>query len=589
MTNSNKPKSHLLSPGQVLNGRWEILEHIATGGKGEVYRARQPKLEREVAVKVVSQELIDAYEGDQEEIDAEMERFRREVLAMAATRHPNVLQVYDYEQAPIEHDGREQTIDYIVMEYIPGDTLSATIPAQGLAEDEDRLRDWIRKYFLPVLDGVEHMHSQGIVHRDLKPSNVMLDGQVPKLSDFGLVGGGQWKSVTRSHHVIGTLAYMAPEQYMDLAEAGPRADIYSLGKMVYKAAVGTFDKDTMKPLQAAFLPRPDTPFLKALDQVIRKATAQEPEERYATVDELRRALAALPGMAPAIGGGKRKLALALGLAAVLAALLVWGVWYHFEGMQPETAQPVPPVAEKAKALPIGPPAEQIKGRDEATLRLVPAGRTTNGAQVAAFYLEATLVTNHQFVEFLNAANGSLSVAEGVVKRGDKPWLYLGEVRKGLEPIEYKNGRFRIKNPVLAAHPVLKVTAYGAAAYAAYFGRRLPTPEELNLAAASPVDAAPSHAESTVPAGGDQMATMHSTMQSESKTAAPASQEAEYFPVTHYPPNKLGIRGLDRPMGSWARAADGRFLVVEKGGKAQAREAWQGLDWVGFRTALNLKN
>ncbi|MFH2126706.1 MAG: serine/threonine-protein kinase, partial [Pseudomonadota bacterium] len=297
----------MLKPGQVLNGRWEILEHIATGGKGEVYRARQPKLEREVAVKVVSQELIDAYEGDQEEIDAEMERFRREVLAMAATRHPNVLQVYDYEQAPIEHDGREQAIDYIVMEYIPGDTLSATIPAQGLAGDEDALRTWVSKYFLPVLDGVEHMHAQGIVHRDLKPSNVLLDGEVPKLSDFGLVGGGQWKSVTRSHHVIGTLAYMAPEQYMDLAEAGVRADIYSLGKMLYKAAVGTFDKDTMKPLQAASLPRPDTPFLKALDQVIRKATAQEPEDRYATVDELRRALTALPGMAPAVGPWRRRL------------------------------------------------------------------------------------------------------------------------------------------------------------------------------------------------------------------------------------------------------------------------------------------
>ncbi|MFH2126601.1 MAG: SUMF1/EgtB/PvdO family nonheme iron enzyme, partial [Pseudomonadota bacterium] len=262
--------------------------------------------------------------------------------------------------------------------------------------------------------------------------------------------------------------------------------------------------------------------------------------------------------------------------------------YHFEDMQPQQTTPVAPALLEAKAPPPGPPVEQIKGRDEATLRLVPAGQATDGAKVAAFYLEATLVTNHQFVEFLNAANGSLSVAEGVVKRGNKPWLYLGEVRKGLEPIEFKNGRFRIKNPVLAAHPVVKVTAYGAAAYAAYFGRRLPTPEELNLASASPVDAAPSHAASTAPAGGDQMASMHTTMQSESKTATPASPEAEYFPVTHYPPNKLGIRGLNSPMGSWARAAGGGLVVVEKGGKVQAREAWQGLDWVGFRTALSLK-
>ncbi|MCB2190658.1 MAG: protein kinase [Deltaproteobacteria bacterium] len=588
MTTTSNHKKHLLKPGQVLNGRWEIVEHIATGGKGEVYRARQPKLEREVAVKVVSQELIDAYEGDQEEIDAEMERFRREVLAMAATRHPNVLQVYDFEQDTLDAGDGQRSIDYIVMEYIPGDTLSSTIPAQGMAGDEDALREWVGKYFLPVLDGVEHMHAQGIVHRDLKPSNVLLDGEIPKLSDFGLVGGGEWKPVTRSHHVIGTLAYMAPEQYMDLAEAGFRADIYSLGKMLYKAAVGTFGKDTMKPLQAAFLARPDTPFLKALDQVIRKATAEESEDRYASVAELREALGKLPGMAPATGPWRRRLALAIGLAVVLAALLAWGVWYHFEGMNP--VQPITPAQVPATtAAPAqGPPPEEIKGRDEATLRLVPAGKAPDGTKVAAFYLEATRVTNHQFVEFLNATNSSLEVAQGVVKHDDEPWLYLGEVRKGLEPLDYRGGRFRIKDPALAAHPVVKVTAYGAAAYAAHFGRRLPSPAELNLAAASSPAASSAHG-SAVPLTGDaQMESMHAAMQSQTKDAAPATKEPAYFPVTHYPPNKLGIRGLNSPMGSWARAADNGFVVVEKSGEAKAREAWQGLDWVGFRTALSAK-
>jgi len=414
---------------------------------------------------------------------------------------------------------------------------------------------------------------------------VLLDGEVPKLSDFGLVGGGKWKSVTRSHHVIGTLAYMAPEQYMDLAEAGVRADLYSLGKMLYKAAVGTFDKDTMKPLQAASLTRADTPFLKALDQIIRRATAQEPEDRFASVGELRQALGKLPGMAPAAGPWRRRLALALSLAAVLAALLAWGVWYHFEGMRPETAPPASPVLQTAEAPPAAPPAEQIKGRDEASLRLVPAGQASDGAQVAAFYLGATQVTNHQFVEFLNTVNGSLRVAEGVVKRGDKPWLYLGEVRKGLEPIEYKGGRFRIKDPALAAHPVVKVTAYGAAAYAVHYGRRLPTPAELNLAATNPATGAPATG-ANVPITGDaQMESMHESMQSDQATPGQGAKEPAYLPVTHYPPNKLGIRGLNGPMGSWARATDGHFVVMEGSGKARALEAWQGLDWVGFRTAL----
>ena len=322
--------------------------------------------------------------------------------------------------------------------------------------------------------------------------------------------------------------------------------------------------------------------LKALDRVIRKATAEDPEQRHASVGELREALIKLPGMAPAAGGGKRKLVLALGLAAVLAALLVWGVWYHFEGMQPETAPSASPAARTVQAPFPGPPAEKIKGRDEANLRLVPAGQAPGGALVPAFYLGATQVTNHQFVEFLNAANGSLKVALGVIKRGDKPWLYLGEVRKGLEPIVYDQGRFRIKDPALAAHPVVKVTAFGAAAYAAHYGRRLPTPEELNLAAASPVNAAPSHAASTAPAGGNQMATMHSTMQSETKTAAPVSQEPEYFPVTHYPPNKLGIRGLNGPMGSWARAADGGLWWWKRA--IRSRPAKPGRGWTGWVSA-----
>lgn len=232
MTSSNSHKAHMLSSGQMLNGRWEVLGHIATGGKGEVYRARQLKLEREVALKVVSQEMIDAYEDDEEEIATELERFRREVLAMAATHHPNVLQVYDFEQDTVTIGDHKQNIDYLVMEYIHGDTLASTIPAQGLAGSDDALSDWINKFFLPVLEGVEHIHAQGIVHRDLKPSNVLLDSEVPKISDFGLVGGGRWQPVTRSHHVIGTLAYMAPEQYTELAEAGFRADIYSLGKIL---------------------------------------------------------------------------------------------------------------------------------------------------------------------------------------------------------------------------------------------------------------------------------------------------------------------------------------------------------------------
>jgi len=596
MTTSGNHKKHMLKPGQVLNGRWEILEHIATGGKGEVYLARQPKLEREVAVKVVSQDLIDAYEGDEEEIAGEMERFRREVLAMAATRHPNVLQVYDFEQSAITVGGREKTIDYIVMEYIPGETLSATIPEQGLANDEDGLRAWITKYFLPVLDGVEHIHVQGIVHRDLKPSNVMLDGEVPKISDFGLVGGGQWKPVTRSHHVMGTLAYMAPEQYMDLAEAGFRADIYSLGKMLYKATVGGLGKDTMKPLQTASLPRADTPLLKALDRVIRKATAEGSDRRYASVDELREALVKLPGLVPAGGVGRRKLALALGLAAVLAALLVWGVWYHFNMPQVKKQAPTQPpiMAQEGSRTPEGPPAQKIISQDGAVLRMIPAGEALlEGRRIGVkpFYLAETRTTNHQYVEFLNAIKGNLSVNQGVVKLGGKPLLRLGEVRKGIAPIAYRKGRFRITDPKYASHPVLLVSGHGALAFASHYGLRLPTVSEL-LRSGWGRKQEPSEKPGQGEGGEQGMAAMHGQMTS--APPQPSATEDGYWPVTHWPANSVGIRGMEAVLGEWVTAADGKpdlLVLFEISREAEPflakRPPWESFGWVGFRCARNL--
>lgn len=345
-------------------------------------------------------------------------------------------------------------------------------------------------------------------------------------------------------------------------------------------------KETMKPLQTASLPRPDTPFLKALDRIIRKATAQEADQRYGSANELREALLKLPGLTPAQRVGRRKLTLALGLSGVLALLLAGGVWYHIQDAPSLPSAPNTATPSKAVISPARPPAREIKGRDGATLHLVPAGRTPAGTLLEDFYLGATLVTNHQFVEFLNAAKGKLTVAEGVVKGENKPWLFLGEVRKGIEPIVYVEGRFRIKDPSLAAHPVVKVTAYGAAAYAATQGRRLPTAAELSLAAASPAGGQTSPA--PLP-GGDQMESMHEGMVGQPTPKEAPEKEPEYFPVTHYPPNELGIRGLNSPMGSWARLGQDRFAVVEKGGKTKPREAWQGLDWVGFRTAKSLKN
>ena len=120
---------------------------------------------------------------------------------MARLRHPNVLQVFDFDQVVI--DGN--TLDYIAMEYVPGPTLKLTMPEEGFGDDEKRIRRWISQYFIPVLDGVEAIHASGIIHRDLKPANVLLDDDVPKIADFGLAGGNFADDVTRTHHILGTM------------------------------------------------------------------------------------------------------------------------------------------------------------------------------------------------------------------------------------------------------------------------------------------------------------------------------------------------------------------------------------------------
>jgi len=197
-----------LEEGQVVNGKWEIIEFIAKGGKGEVYLATQLNLDRKVALKVMSKEFLDSLEDRTEEYESELQRFRREVRVMARIRHPNVLQVFDFDQVQV--DGT--TLDSIAMEYVPGPTLRQTMLQEGFQKDEPAIAEWLSRYFFPVLQGMEAVHAKGVVHRDMKPENVLIDDEVPKIADFGLAGGHQLDDITKSFHVIGTPPYMPEEQ-----------------------------------------------------------------------------------------------------------------------------------------------------------------------------------------------------------------------------------------------------------------------------------------------------------------------------------------------------------------------------------------
>jgi serine/threonine-protein kinase len=278
-------KPGILKIGTVLHEKWVILELIGRGGMGEVYRAHQLNLKRDVAIKILSEEFLKTRHDDNEEIEFARARFRREVKAMAHIRHPNVVQIFDYGSATLKKD-EDLTIEYIVMEHIPGSTLRYTMSEEGFFPDEDLMVDWMLEYFFPILDGVQALHESGIVHRDLKPENFLLDGNIPKIADFGLARSVKLDPVTQSADMKGTVFYMAPEQFYDFRRADQRSDVYSLGKILFEAVEGKMPPNII-PFQRAKLNNPGTTFFLELDQIIKDATSEEKENRTATVERFR--------------------------------------------------------------------------------------------------------------------------------------------------------------------------------------------------------------------------------------------------------------------------------------------------------------
>jgi serine/threonine-protein kinase len=616
-------KQPLLEKGDVLNEKWEILEHIATGGMAEVYRARQIKLDREVAVKVLSQEFLDSFEGDDKEIQVAFARFDREVKAMAQVRHPNVLQIFDHDRADVKVNSGEISIQYIAMEYIPGPSLRTVLLPEGMQTNEKEIRNWIHRYFLPIMDGVETVHGLGIVHRDLKPENVLLDGLIPKIMDFGLAAGKQWKPVTQSHHIAGTAPYQAYEQFIDMGETDVRADIYSLGKMLYEVVIGKMDKKQALFWKTARLPDPNTPFLRRLDRIIQQATAEDKSERTPSVDLLRQAILELleeKGESTARLGrffyrrfGKRKLiSLFSGLVLIGAISVGFHILYHREKtvppissiqtLLPEASEDLTSDLPQSTAVPTSPPTPTLVGKDGATLRLIPGGevilpknfgrRAGNSVQVNSFYMDETEVTNHQYVEFLNGVLSRIRVEGGVVKGDGDLWLLLGEVTKGYEPIVFRDGRLFLKDPTLASHPVVRVTAAGAGAYARFYGRRLPTEIEWLHAMKGSGDVLEKPLQTPSESSGMMdMETMHGQMSSSSpdKQAPPKI----LVPVIYFKPDTYGIRGLEENVSEWGVAI--RTGATQKDEKSPyvilpsmiPRQPWEAFEEVGFRTVASI--
>lgn len=473
--------------GTIIDDKWVLIERIGKGGMGEVYRAHQLNLKRDVAIKLISDQFLQDMEDNPEEIAVAAGRFQREVQAMAQVRHSNVLQIFDYGSVKSRRGSKSFTVAYISMEYIPGNTLHFTMSEEGMEDEEEMLCDWLHRYFIPVLNGVEAIHAHGIIHRDLKPENVLMDDETPKIADFGLARSVRMRAVSNSWDIKGTWPYMAPEQFADFRKTGFAADIYALGKILFEAVAGKMDSKQV-PFKSASLENPRTSLLKSLDAVIRRCTAEKQEERYQSVPELRRDIQtilaaqiedAVREEVPDRASPRHSRWMWAGMA--LCVLLVGGMTlYHLVGGADDKAEKIASLAvESGHEAP-----ENAKFSEPPSSRVSPDGRTMTLTQgddtTTKFYFDRSLITFHHYVDFLNEVAGDVTVETDLVKMKDKILIYIGDGTAPTDQIVYQNGRFRLRNAEWAAKTVVRVTWLGARAYAEYYGKRLPTFDEWKL-------------------------------------------------------------------------------------------------------------
>jgi serine/threonine protein kinase len=262
-----------LGAGSTIAGRYAVGETLGRGGMGEVRAGRDVRLERDVAIKLLSPEVAARPKT--------RERFEAEARAAARLTHANVVLVYDSG----EHDG----VPFLVMERLPGRTL-----ADELAEEGPLPPERLRALGIQVLDALSAAHRAGIVHRDVKPGNVLLaaDGTV-KVADFGIAKSVDGADLTTTGMLLGTPSYLSPEQLAG-EPATPVSDVYSVGVMLYEALTGErpFRGRTMlELLHSMHQTRPALPDdLAACDALARahaRALAPRPEDRFPTAEEMR--------------------------------------------------------------------------------------------------------------------------------------------------------------------------------------------------------------------------------------------------------------------------------------------------------------
>jgi len=333
-----------LTSGTKL-GPYEIQSSLGAGGMGEVYRAKDTRLGREVALKILPESFVREIER--------LRRFEQEARAVAALNHPNILAIHDIGQ----HEGSP----FLVSELLEGETLRAALDRGALTQRK------AIEYGVQITHGLAAAHEKGIIHRDLKPENIFItkDGRI-KILDFGLAklaqtAGAEPDEMTlTSEHtaagvVMGTASYMAPEQVRGEA-ADPRSDIFAFGAVLHEMLSGTraFRRDTTAETMTAVLKDdppdlstrssdPTRPVSPALERIVRRCLEKSPEQRFQSARDLSFALSALSGteasaaVHAAAAGAPRRISWLTGLVGALALIVVAAVtWYVARRPQPTT-------------------------------------------------------------------------------------------------------------------------------------------------------------------------------------------------------------------------------------------------------------